>query len=136
MARHNAITPKKKKVFLEGISKGLSISMACRRAGFTRSGEWKQRQKKKWAKDFEEAYENGTDVLEDEAHRRAVDGWDEPKFWQGDEIGVVRKFSDRLLEMLLKARKPEKYRERSDVNVTGDMTVKVVKFADGNKNSK
>jgi hypothetical protein len=33
-----------------------------------------------------------------------------------ETVGHIRKFSDRMLELLLKALRPEKYRERVDVN--------------------
>jgi hypothetical protein len=57
-------------------------------------------------------------------HCRAINGWLEPVFYQGDEVGYVRKFSDRLLEMQAKRHCPE-YRDRSqmDVNVGGGVLV-------------
>ena len=137
MVKRNAITPAKKKKFLEAIAKGFSVSMSCRMAHFSKSGIQKHVKKSAaFKKAWDEAYETGADVLEDEAWRRAVEGWDEPKWYQDKEVGAVRKFSDRLLEMLLKARRPDKYRERIDANVTGDITVKVVKFANGDKDTK
>ena len=69
--------------------------------------------------------EIGTSALEDEAHRRAFDGTEEPVFHQGQECGSVRKYSDTLAIFLLKAHAPEKYRERQDVNVNGNMAVTV-----------
>ena len=66
--------------------------------------------------DFADAWERaldiGADALEDEAVRRAVEGVDEPVFYQGEAVGVVRKYSDTLLIFLLKGRRPEKYRDR------------------------
>jgi hypothetical protein len=41
-------------------------------------------------------------MLEAEARRRAVQGWDEPVFHQGRKVGTIRKYSDRMLEILLK----------------------------------
>jgi hypothetical protein len=52
-------------------------------------------------------------MLEDEAKRRAHDGIDEPVFYQGEKCGVVRKYSDNLLIFMLKARRREKFSERS-----------------------
>ncbi len=53
------------------------------------------------------------DVLEDEAHRRAVEGWDEPAGWyKGEAGGVVRRYSDTLLIFKLKGELPQKYAER------------------------
>lgn len=59
-----------------------------------------------------EAMENAADLMEVEARRRAVDGVDEPVFYKGDQCGAVRKYSDTLLIFMLKAARPEKYRER------------------------
>jgi hypothetical protein len=65
----------------------------------------------------ERAYCN---VLREEIHRRAVTGWEEPVFYQGVQVGNVRKFSDRMLELQAKAKMPE-YRDRQqiDMNVSG-----------------
>lgn len=81
------------------------------------------------------------DVLENEARRRAVDGVEDVIVQKGiqafvrdpatgelvlDENGkpiplTIRKYSDGLLTLLLKANRPEKYREniKADVTVTG-----------------
>jgi hypothetical protein len=57
------------------------------------------------------AYERGTDVLEDEAQRRAVDGVQDFRL---DRHGVEHpytRYSDALLMFLLKARRPERFRD-------------------------
>ena len=36
-------------------------------------------------------------------------------YYKGDEVGYVRKYSDSLTMFLLKAHRPDKYRERSEV---------------------
>lgn len=73
---------------------------------------------------YREAYENArekaADRLEAEATRRAVDGWEEPVFQQGMQVGLIRRHSDRMLEILLKARRPERFRERHDVTTGGE----------------
>lgn len=65
--------------------------------------------------DFKEEFELvrgfATVLLEDEATRRGVYGVDEPVFQGGKLVGYVRKYSDYLLGMLLKANAPDKYRE-------------------------
>lgn len=87
------------------------------------------------------ALEIGNDYLEQEAQRRAVEGYDEPVVHKGIQAFVrdpqtgelelgpdgkpipltVRRYSDRLLEVLLKARRPEKFREnmKIEAEVTG-----------------
>ena len=61
---------------------------------------------------WDEALEEGTDRLEDEARRRAVEGCEENVYYQGKIIDTKRNYSDTLLIFLLKGRRPEKYRER------------------------
>jgi hypothetical protein len=61
---------------------------------------------------WDDALEAGTDLLEDEALRRAKDGYDEPRFYEGEVCGHVRKYSDTLAIFLLKARRPEKYSDK------------------------
>lgn len=54
---------------------------------------------------------------EAELKRRAVDGWDEPVFNQGELVGTKRKYSDTCLVFMLKALAPEKYRESAQVEI-------------------
>ena len=70
-----------------------------------------------------EAMEQAADHLETEARRRAVDGVSEPLMYQGIKVGHVLKYSDTLLIFLLKAVRPEKYRDHYHVAV--DANVKV-----------
>lgn len=86
-----------------------------------------------YAKVFTEARENAVDALEDEAYRRAVDGMERKKFHNGEPIidpvtgeqYVEREYSDKLLELLLKANFPAKYRERMDLKHEGEVGVTV-----------
>lgn len=43
------------------------------------------------------------------AHRRAIDGVPEPVFQGGQHVGDVVRYSDRLLELLLKGGDPQRY---------------------------
>ena len=49
----------------------------------------------------------GIDRLEDEAHRRAVEGVDRPVYQGGVRVGEIKTYSDSLLTLLLKSRRPE-----------------------------
>lgn len=57
-------------------------------------------------------------------HNKAVDGWEEPVYYKGEEVGSVHRFSERLLELQAKRHMPE-YRDKSqmDVNVAGGVLV-------------
>jgi len=59
----------------------------------------------------DDALEKACDCLELVAHRRAAIGTLKPVYQNGKKVGVVREHSDTLLIFLLKANRPEKYRE-------------------------
>lgn len=103
---------------LGALAMGYSYDRAAKFAGIGRRTVFEL---KKTDLDFaaacETAYEAGTDKLEDEARRRAFEGVDRPIFQGGKLVGHERQFSDRLLEIALKARRPEKYRERVTTEV-------------------
>lgn len=60
-----------------------------------------------------------TEKAEAEAWRRAIDGWEEPVWYEGVQCGTTTKFDSGLLTLVLKARAPEKYRERLDLRHSG-----------------
>jgi hypothetical protein len=78
-----------------------------------------------FAQDLAEALEDAADRLEREAWRRAVEGVERPVFGSGGkgvgtvEVGTVREYSDTLLIFLLKAHRPEKFRDRHEVRHAG-----------------
>jgi len=120
MAARTKRSDDRKARFLAILAEGGSVKLAAEKAKIGRrtAYEWKAADPE-FAAAWEEAVEAGTDALEDEAKRRAYNGVDEPVFYQGEQCGLVRKYSDTLLIFLLKARRPEKYRERTTTEVTG-----------------
>eukprot|EP00919_Chromeraceae_sp_WS-2016_P030065 GHVR01071384.1.p1 GENE.GHVR01071384.1~~GHVR01071384.1.p1 ORF type:complete len:237 (+),score=35.76 GHVR01071384.1:954-1664(+) len=57
----------------------------------------------------------------DAAHERAVDGVDDPIYSpSGKFLGSRKLYSDRLLELLLKADDPDRFREKKQVEITGN----------------
>jgi len=75
---------------------------------------------------FEDLEEAVTETLEREAMRRASEGTLKPVFYQGKPCGDIREYSDTLMIFLLKARRPETYRERSDVTSTVQGTLRMI----------
>ena len=59
-------------------------------------------------------------------HRRALEGVEEPVFYKGERVGVIRKYSDSLLILLLMAKRPDQFRERMDVTSTVDHATVVI----------
>jgi hypothetical protein len=91
---------------------------------------------------FQEAGEKAADRCEKAMLKRGVIGWDEPVFGSlgsGAGTGVVgkrRMFSDRLLEIALKARRPEKFRERHEVTGKDGGPVQVTFYVPSNGREK
>lgn len=74
---------------------------------------------------WKEATKIGVESLEEEAHRRAYHGTEKPVFHKGEICGHIREYSDTLLQFLLKAHKPDVYREKVDHEFAGAITVKI-----------
>jgi hypothetical protein len=62
-----------------------------------------------YAAAFRESRIIAAECLEGEAIRRAVEGWEEPVFYQGAICGTVRRYDSGLTQFLLRGLKPETY---------------------------
>ena len=115
MAARSTRTPKTAGKFLTALREGATVAGACKAAKIGRSTAYEWRGKDEdFAAAWDEALEDGTDALEDEAKRRGADGVDEPVFYQGKQVSTVTKYSDTLLMFLLKGRRPEKFKDRHE----------------------
>lgn len=113
------MTPKKRGRFLEALRGGATVKDAADQAGHARKTFYGLRNSDPaFAALWEEAYDEGTDILEREAQRRAVEGVEDFK-QVGDQTMTVRRYSDTLLIFLLKARRPGKFRESVKVEHGG-----------------
>ena len=132
-ARTNQTRPRIRALFLEELARRGIVSDACKAAGVARPTAYGWRDAEPdFAKEWQDALEHAADTMEREAIRRAVEGVDEPVIGrvERDRDGQVcdangnplyiRKYSDSLLNTLLKAHKPDKYRERSETKHTYD----------------
>lgn len=72
-----------------------------------------------FGKQCEEAYEEGSDVFEQEFIRRAREGVVRPVFQGGVLVGHERIFSDSLMQMLMSGRKSRVYGKQK-LEVTGE----------------
>ncbi|HEY7218992.1 MAG TPA: hypothetical protein VH985_11450 [Candidatus Binatia bacterium] len=87
--------------FIEILSQSCNVTLACKGAGVDRVTAYNhKRDLPDFAAAWEDAKEGAIEILEAEAWQRA------------------RKQSDLLMIFLLKAHKPEKYRERTEVDLT------------------
>ncbi|MBF0419625.1 MAG: terminase [Magnetococcales bacterium] len=110
MAKRKPTTNCIKRKFIEFVSQGWTIDKASKllktsRQNFYRWAEGDPAFAAAWA----EAKEQGIAVLEDEVHRRAVEGVKEAVFHNGTVVGEKVCYSDTLLMFALKAARPEVY---------------------------
>lgn len=108
-------TPKKGDRLLSKLAQGWSITAACKAEKIGRQTyyDWRN-DDPAFAAAADVAIEAGTDLLEDEANRRAV--------------GLNG--SDTLLIFLLKARRPDKYRERHTIDINVQIRKKAEQLAE------
>ncbi|KKL13566.1 hypothetical protein LCGC14_2524500 [marine sediment metagenome] len=72
-----------------------------------------------WAREYPafadlmaEAREEVNDKIEREIYRRGVEGWEEPVYQGGQQVGTIRKYDSTMLIFLAKANMPGKYRDK------------------------
>lgn len=96
------------------------VTAACEAAGVSRATVYEARQKDEtFALAWHDVEEATTEQMEAEARRRGVQGVERPVYQGKELVGYVTDYSDTLLMFMLKARRPEKYRERYDVHHSG-----------------
>jgi hypothetical protein len=111
-----------KRAFLESYRQWANISYACEQANIGRTTVYGwQEHDPEFLAAFRLAGEAATERLEKEAWRRGVEGspYTRTSYWHGEPVGTDAKieYSDQLLMLLLRARKPDTYREKLDVTV-------------------
>jgi hypothetical protein len=112
-----------KQAFLECYAQWANISYACEMAKVARRNvyDW-QEHDPEFSAAFHRAESAATERLEREAWRRATEGtpYERTSYWHGEPVGTDRKieYSDQLMMLLLRARRPDLYREKVDVAVS------------------
>lgn len=110
--------------FLDALRKLGNVAHSSKAAGIDRGSLYRYRARHPdFARRWQDAIDEATDVLELEARRRAVVGVERPVYQGGKLVGSVREFSDLLLIFLLKANRPEKYRDTYDVRHSGSLAI-------------
>lgn len=101
-------TDRAREVFLEQLRETCNVSHAARAARIGRSTayEWREADSD-FADAWDEAEVEAVDALELAARQRAIEG------------------SDKLMEILLKAHRPDKYTDRIKADVSGNITINI-----------
>jgi len=110
------LTPKKKARFLSELADCPNVTAIGDKLRVSRTTLYREREADpEFAEQWDKARAIGLEAAEDEAWRRAIEGVDEPVFYQGSTCGAIKRYSDTLLIFMLKGGKPEKYRDRMDL---------------------
>ncbi len=134
--RRTSTTRAWKPKFLAAVAASGNVSASAEAAGVSRTFVYERRYADPdFAKEWDQALEQARPVLEEEAWRRAVEGVEEPVYGRvgkdrDGQIGTVRKYSDAILTTLLKAADPNKYRDRQQIEHTGEVQYKVYEKSD------
>jgi hypothetical protein len=123
---------KEKRALLDALAETANVTWACKAAKIPRrtAYEWRDADPV-FSKGWEEAVELGTDALEDEAIRRGHAGVDKPVYQGGKQVGKLREYSDTLLIFMLKARRPDKFKERAQIDHKVDLIKQFMEAVSG-----
>lgn len=109
-----------RKTFLKVLALNGNVTAACNSAGVERSTVYDLRKSDQaFAAQWSDALEQAADTLEAAAFKRAVKGVRRVMHSAGKVVGVEYDYSDSLLQTLLKAKRPNEYRERIQIEHVG-----------------
>ena len=109
--------------FIERLKATGNVTLAATGAGVTRQNAYQTRNRNKtFRRLWNEALEEAVDRLNGEARRRAM-GIKRDIYYAGKVVGTKNVYSDSLLMFLLKAHRPQLYRDNVKVEHSGVMEV-------------
>jgi hypothetical protein len=145
-------TPALEKIFLEQLAAGYSVTASAWTIGVHRMAAYRWRdlslatrqEDGSFLDDFcvrwDDAMEAGVDRLEDEAHRRAARGVEKPVYQGGVMVGTITEYSDTLMQVMLKGKRPSRYNtERHELVGAGGgllATKMEIEFIDNDRKNK
>jgi hypothetical protein len=124
MGKPRKLTDAAKQAAIRAMEKTGNKAAAAMAAGismetfYKKTGTMESRCDPEFREAIELAHEKYVLSLEQEAYRRAVEGWDEDKIGAGGMLYSVRKFSDPLLIHLLKKKAPKVHGDKVEVEQT------------------
>lgn len=119
MANRTKLTDRAREKFLDVLRSTCNVSEAARAVGISRTTAYQHRADASFAIAWDEAEQEAADRLEREAWRRAAEGTKKPIVYKGKITGHYLEYSDRMLELLLKAHRPEKFKDRVATELSG-----------------
>lgn len=107
---------------------------AAQAAGWSRRSAFNyRREHPEFAEQWEDAYEEFLDMVEQEVIRRGTIGVPEVQYYQGkpatgpdNKPAIIHRYSDRLLEVFMRARRPKFYSDKAELHISGEVNVKAL----------
>jgi hypothetical protein len=125
MKAGNFRTEKWKQIFIDELARSGNVLLSSRKAGVRRTSVYQTRKDDPaFADQWDDAIDESVDLLEAVARGRAVNGTDKPVYQGGVQVGTIRQYSDTLLIFLLKAHRPERFRDSYDLAKAVDAITK------------
>ena len=107
-----------KHTFIEAVRRTGLVAKSAKAAGTnSRRIKTECEQDKEFEQELQESLVIYAETVQEELHRRAVDGVEEDVYFQGAVCGTKINYSDALLTTLVKAKSPE-FREKLSVDTT------------------
>ena len=99
--------------FFHHLGRTGSVTVAANRAQLRRSTLYERRQNdEEFAERWAQALDLSVERLQDNAMNRAMNGTEKPVYRNGQKVGSVRHYDNKLLQFLLRAHRPEVYGEK------------------------
>jgi hypothetical protein len=113
----------KQEAFLDAYKRTIMVGRACEEAKINRGllYVWKDTCPD-FLEKFNKCRDSIADTIEDEAKRRAVEGYEKPVYQSGQLVGHIQEYSDQLMNTILKAHKPDDYKDRIKTESTIEIT--------------
>jgi hypothetical protein len=113
MTEAETITRDQRARFLEKLADTRNVTIAAQAAGIARRAALSLRARDAgFAAAWQDAEDAASDLLEHEARERAIKGVAEPVYYHGKKVGEMRRYSETLLLMFLRAERPEKFADK------------------------
>ena len=112
------ITPELKEAFINMLAELPNITVVSKLFGVDPSNIHRARKSDvAFDEKVASAIEQGYDLYEEEARRRAIDGVLKPVFYKGEKCGDIREYSDNLLQTILKAYRPKRFNPGAKLSI-------------------
>lgn len=119
-----------KERFIEALKEHKSVGNACTALGYSRRHLYRLRSedpdfREKW----DEAWDIVVDQLEASMMDHSINGYAEPVFHQGEEVGSKQRYETSERIFMLKKNRPEKYDDKLQINVSASEYAEQVRNA-------